>query len=809
METVIKPKLLSLVRLLWSCLWAIPICWLLISSPAIAAPQDVDFGAAHDCPAASNTEYPINVSTNGSVNLDIGVLNSPNNTVQWSFDSSPTPVAGSPACSGSGTSYICSNVNITIPTGQVILGQPNTTVRVNSASASPAGSYNFDLAVDPQGPITECIRPYRLNVRQPFDMSFVLDRSGSMGSSTNVTPPAIDRWDALKKGVAGFIPFIRTEAPDGSRFGVTLFSTNVLSNNSFPSTLVNIDNNLLNSVNNELTSQTPDGWTAMGAGLKAGIAKLTDTSRPRVVVLFTDGEQNQPPEVNLDGHGYSDGTSINPSYPAGPGSVKIVTVGVGAPSGNYLTTLQNLATENRGVPIITSNGCDFIPPGAVVTNVCPGNVEDAFNYAIAPTLSGNSPLMVNAFGGVLSTDSVTLPAFDINKNLEQLLIKLSFSRNFEAPEWGRLLADLHILKDGIDVTQYFQPIILGNYTNSVILRTDFVMQSDTSALPERIDSEGSYSIELSKPRYIEEDLDYRIIPYADDSRLDMEWKVNPTLPRVNQSFQPTVNLHWQGVPITNANVEAFILKPGDDLGDILAKNSQKVDPRNAPDAGSPGYQKYLYLLQNDPDFLKQLAFSQNQQTLSHRGNGRYTANYNPGDVSGIYQIFYRIRANDPETNSPIERFAVESAYVRFGEIDLANSAVNTTVRDNTILINWRPITTSGRFIGPDQGTAISVTGINLTNVQDNQDGSYTLTLTGDPTAPITVDVLGEEIYQGPAGQFGKGHKKESWLIVLIVILVLLLLVLLLWLWKRYSTSTSESEASNTEEDSHEEGNSES
>ena len=66
-------------------------------------------------------------------------------------------------------------------------------------------------------------------------------------------------------------------------------------------------------------------------------------------------------------------------------------------------------------------------------------------------------------------------------------------------------------------------------------------------------------------------------------------------------------------------------------------------------------------------------------------------------------------------------------------------------------------TTYGRFIGPAQGGAITVDGddIKLSSITDHQDGSYTLVLTGNPDARVTIKLLGEVIYKGPASKFGE------------------------------------------------------
>jgi hypothetical protein len=328
----------------------------------------------------------------------------------------------------------------------------------------------------------------------------------------------------------------------------------------------------------------------------------------------------------------------------------------------------------------------------------------------------------------------------------QLLVQITFNRQFAREELVAVLAGLRVEKDGADITKYFQPVSVGPSPHSFLLKTDFVPPR-TSGLPP-LAPEGRYLLHMTKPPFIQGNLDYRVVPYADDHRLRMDWQFSPTAPRVNQPLIPAMRLSWLGSPITDATVEAVILQPGNDLGDLLANHPRKVETRQAPDAGSPGYQKYLFLLQNDPKFLAQLQPQQQLLPLKHQGKGNYSTDYNPGNISGVYQIYYQVRAVDPKFGT-IQRLAVQSAYVRFGKIDPKASAIKATVSDNTITIKLRPKRVDGLFIGPAQGGAFTVhgKGIRLRTVTDHQDGRYTLVLAGAPKALFSVQLLDEVIYR--------------------------------------------------------------
>jgi hypothetical protein len=761
MKLFIHLRLKNLHWLWWSCLWAIPIAFVLFTQPGFAAPPgNIDFGAAGDCPEANNTTSDISQTVGDTFDYAIGVDNPPA-SFNWSFDLVPTPI-GSPPCTGGGDTYTCSNTTISLPA----TGGPGSTAGVASPNANPAGLYLFDLAA--QAVSSQCIRPYRLDITEadsPFDLGFVLDRSGSMTLNADPSTPGTSRWAVLKDSVVHFagnlVTFNQAHTnPSGNAVGLTLFATNVIGNTVLPNNLTSINNTLPTQVEQEL-NQTPSGLTAMGAGLKSALGAWSptlpvplDPSRSRVVVLMTDGDQNQNPRINLDGRGFNDGTAINPSYPAAAGSVKVVTMGIGTPSGNTLTTLQNIAAQNRGTYISTADGQAFSDPDNISWS---GTIDNAFEYAIAPALNSNSPLMVASYEGRLTDASVTLPEFELNFNLKRLLIDVSFDRSFKRPELEQLLKGIRIYKDGLDITDYFQPQIATDMTHWASLVTDFsrpLTDRTRSRLPSApIPSEGRYLIKLLNPGNVK-DLGFQVFPFADDAHLDATWSISPIPPQVNQSITITTNLRWRGQPLKNAMVEAYVAEPLNYNGDLLAQNPLVVDlARDQRDAVSPGEQKYLYLLENDPEFAKQLAFQPQRIPLKDQGNGTYIGRYTPR-VPGTSQVFIQVQSKDPELGTPVQRLLFQSLSTQVGDINLATSAINTQFISNGAIINWRPMTINQRFVGPGNGSGITIQGAERTVITDNQNGSYTMSLPGvTPETRIAIRFLDKTIYQGPAREF--------------------------------------------------------
>jgi|GEM_PF-1777129 len=763
MKIPIFNRLRRLRWLAWSCLWAIPISFLLLSRPAIAQEitfddPDMDPATPLECVAAGPHTFTVNEGD--TINESINLVNAPSD-VDWDFDLPPTPV-GAGSCSGSGDTYTCSGIDISIPAG-VVSGASSANVDSGGMPATPLGNYAFALQVDDETPggTASCTRDYNLDVVEadiPFDLAFVLDRSGSMNSSADPNDAAGDsRWEVLQSTIAHFagdlVGFNDEHAsPTDNNVGLTLFATNVLSNTVLPNALTSIDSSLPTDVTDEL-DQSPGGLTAMGSGLQTALERWdaslpvdTDTTRSRVVVLFTDGRQNQNPRVNLDGQGFNDGQDINDS--TGDGSVKIITIGVGGPDNDYLDTLQNLAANNRGVYASTADGQAFDAP-AISWN---GTLEETFENVIAPALSSNSPLMIASFEERLTPGGVKLPEFAVNFNAKQLVIDFLFERKLERPELEELLKNVQVYRDGEDISRFFTPRITADYTQWASLVTDYTLTDNAGTT--QTPSAGNYIVALIKPEKIE-DLNFQAFPFADDDHLEATWGIEPTIPRVGEPMKIYADLQWRQQPVKEAIVEATILEPGSYVGDLLAKNPLVVDA-NADQRDVPlGVQKYLALLAENPEFAKQLAFKPRKIELKHQGNGQYVGTYTPA-MPGSMQIFIETKGKDPERGSQIQRLFFLSKNTRLSAIDPDASNITTRFDNGAAVIDWQPMTVNGLLVGPGNDAAFSFQGAERTRIQDDQRGGYQVLLDGvRPESKIIVSYLGDEIYRGTLCQFGK------------------------------------------------------
>lgn len=696
-----------------------------------AAPEDVDLTGANP-----NLEYEYFFGMEAIPGgTDFGVMNALGD-VFWEFASIPPGATGV-----TGTTFTLNGVTVTIPNTSGGAVSSALTATLAGTPINP-GSFTFTVTVsDESDPVLRTRnRPYTVIISPAMDIVLVMDRSGSMGINTSA---GITRWQALKDAAANFLLILTNLGRTGDNLGLTYFhgSATQPSLVNFPITLIPLNNaTVVNTVNSELNSQSPSGSTAMGAGMKNAQGKVTDNTRARFLVLFTDGDQNVNPEVNSDGQGYTDGTSINPSYPAGPQSIKVFTIGISSPSGPDLLTLQNMANSNRGNYVGTDDG----------------SLAVAFTDQLVNAMGSLSPQLISRSTTNLNSNaaSTTLQTFPLNKKVSRLLLQIQADRKFEIPQLLQFASAISLEKDGIPIKAGVSPSWVGNYSNTILLTIPF--NTPIIGAAPTISPEGNWTVKIGPTGQLDIN-EMKVTSIADDHRLDYTYSYGTSSPMVNTELNPSVTLTWLGEPVSDATVQAIILRPGEDLGDILAKNPLTVKVSTDPDAPSPGVQKYNQLFATDSTFKNSLAYNENVLSLNHTSDGKYENTFNGLTVAGNYQIIYRISGNNPEIGE-FQRFASESIFTSFNGIDLDASNVSTTISENNLILSIIPVAINGKLIGPAYGKGFTVDNSNLKidNIEDHQDGSYTITFSGNINDTTTLQLLGQKIYTGKLADIGKG-----------------------------------------------------
>ncbi|HLF64400.1 MAG TPA: VWA domain-containing protein [Saprospiraceae bacterium] len=738
-----------------------------VTFPLFGAPDDIDISAA-------NAVHTYTIQVNQPFNEQIAVLNAGGN-VFWEFFNNPT--------GDTDANFTFMGLTVTLPAGSPGTAVSNGLTTSISGTPLTTGSFSFTITVTSENGVQSQNRQYDIIITQPMDLVLVFDRSGSMNGSTSA---GVTRWDALKTAAGNFANMYQQLGRTNDRLSITYFETDLSPASACCNGFIPFVNNIGTTVSNDLNANAPGGWTAMGTGLKNAIGKLSDATKARSILLFTDGEQNQDPTVNQNGQGFSDASTI----PGGnnPGGIKIATIGIGSPSPMYNTTLQNLAVNNRGSYNITADGTAF----TFQQGNSSGDLTSGFSNQFVDMLDDFSPQLITTATTNVSQGSAphTLLTFPLNQRVDKLLLEFAFDKNFESVQLVQLLTRILVQKNGASVMASVQPSWAGNFPNSLLLKIDFVHQVPGG--PPVLDPSGNWTLQLADVAQFKI-TQCRVTVLADDHRLNYQLSYGNTIPRVDVPLKFTAHLDWLSFPITNATIEALVLRPGEDLGDLLAKNGLTVDVLTSQDAASPGVQKFDQLWATDQAFRNALALSENVVTLAHTSAGNYEGTFNGLTVAGLYKLIYRISGNHPDAGD-YQRLKVENFYTTFNGVDLAASGISSQILNNQLVLQIRPVSTNGRFVGPAAGNAFSVDqpGVKITKVEDHQDGRYTLTFDGDINQSVKLSLLGQDVYTGVLADIGKGKgggiidKLQEWLESLglpgwSLWILLLLLLILLWL----------------------------
>jgi hypothetical protein len=136
------------------------------------------------------------------------------------------------------------------------------------------------------------------------------------------------------------------------------------------------------------------------------------------------------------------------------------------------------------------------------------------------------------------------------------------------------------------------------------------------------------------------------------------------------------------------------------------------------------------------------------------------------DVSGIYKVIYSATYSSPALGN-VERAEVQTVNVRFPALAWNLIQTKTSGEGNkTLVATVTPAYKIGgktRLVGPSFGNAFGVEGgnVKLSNVNDNCDGSYTMTLTGNLSDRIKLYLTDEPVYTGPANEIGETGSNDA------------------------------------------------
>ncbi len=769
---------------------------ILLCSTMLQAQED--FLATPVCPDTVQNEFVKHLEAGTPANIIINVPAAAALVpISWGYSSSTTT-----ACPGSFTNKLNGSTEqvesieppvgfITLtfnsPTGGAVSGK-NVTL---SSPSLTEGEYHFSLKLTYGGAAR--IKSFRFIVRKPLEMVMLLDRSGSMecdldeaasgatwpGCATSNTGGGVDnkRWDILKSSINNFVNKL-----DGNHtlstdlMSVVYFSggTGVqgsITNDAMEFANITTFQLPLNAgqtpIYQEMSTAPPGGvplardGTSLGEGMyKTIVDRFNNTDgggKRKVVLLFTDGEQNTGKWFNESGAIGTLGKLIQTSSTdasvllnlnnAAIDDIEVYTAGVNLPGSAAESLLRNIADNHT-------------PANPSYFSVMPGTESDFSSEmslkAFNEIYNDFSPQCVRADKFTMNYNTTAQAIYPINKSVNRVI----FEAYFDAPYANN--ANYTILKDGVDVTNKVSRKHMNDYIATFIF--------NIYEIPD-FTSDGNWTFKVANSDDIFNNNKITLFATADDHNIEFNGYLDNGRIHVGQPLKANVSLSALGMPVTNAVVTATIIKPGEDLGNLLATtNINNLAPKTK-EIGTCSAQKLDYLETNNPTALtKWKNLEQNTIQLVHQGKGIYSGTYNDVDVTGNYKIIYSAKATTGDIGQ-IERMKDQTIHVRFAPININLSARSIkSSKDNPSYyhtINFTPTYKapdgSTRLLGPGYENAIALENTNVSHVDDECNGSYTIYANSNRKNPnVRIWVADDKVYSGPIQRFPELYIKRKW-----------------------------------------------
>ena len=588
----------------------------------------------------------------------------------------------------------------------------------------------FDLEYDPTDQILIAglmgRGAWTINMgRTPIDVAMVLDLSASMRSPACATcDPKID---VLKEAVEIFLQLWTLFTTPDDRISTTYFRTNVSEFVSGADVLVPPAN--ATAMIGDVRSQSASNLTALGGGIQTAINRLTDPSRTRNLIVFTDGMQNVNPMVNpttfeIANEPGKSSSGVAPTTPLTTlntaSGIKVNTIGVGA-TPPFVDLLNNIASATNGRFKLTSD---------------PDDLRRFFVEELIDVLHQFSPQLVGYRYGKTSGGTAS-ESFTANRTAQRVVLKLSGKR-------GTRL-DFRVEKDGVDVTK------LGRFVDGPFYRI-FAIDVPTRSGP-AINAAGSWTMRITGP----DQTAYEAAAIVDEKNLKFEFNTGSSH-RAGDPLTLAVKVAFDGRPVTDAHVTARVFAPREALSNLLSQRATPSPAKNFQyETGATEAQRKFQLLLDNASIRDALLPVQLPVVLKNNADGTYSTTFTNTSISGPYTILYRVEGSRTDIGN-YTRTESQTVALSFGTP--ATSSFNLRLLDDKnpagkYSLVVRPVDVLGNFLGPDYGHGIVVTvnGVGIKDPpQDRLDGSYVFPLlvtTPAASTNVSVTVLGRTMFNGP------------------------------------------------------------
>ena len=654
-------------------------------------------------------------------------------------------------------------------------------VIISSDGPLVEGEHHISILLEEGG--ISYVRTFLLVIRKPWELVFVLDRSGSMecdadensvtqwpGCTTFNSSDDGRRWDKLAGAVDNFIAKIEdTHTTSLDRLSVVYFDgaihepTSPLVTDSAPFANLNAfrGTGATTAIRSEMDAMASGGTqlgrngTSIGEGMYQAVNQrfggASSVDRRQIVLLFTDGEQNTGRWIS---------SMVNPGRRITESRTStVVEINLDAPTISPIEIYTASMVVNSAPAAILEQIADDADG---YFSVLPSEVEQfptlisgrAFNRIFSdasPRYIGSASYDLDASSGTTRTD------FVVNRNVNRLIFETYFNNPIART------VKTKVYHDGMDVSKQAE-IHQTEYSTTYIF--PLFARAD-------LGSEGTWTMEVSPPpaSRIPPGTHLKVFGTADDHAVSFKAGTAEERLVAGESFTPQLELLEDGAPVTNAEVTAIVTQPGADLGDLLARTPTPQLQVSHTESGSCADRKLSQLLQDNAEALDDVYdFNSRTIRLKHRGGGKYSAAFTGAEVTGTYNLRYEISYTSSRLGE-VNRMVEQSRYVHFPVPKLNLTLAQNPSRETTFAAGTpqallsRPsyrVNGQQRFIGPGFATAFGSDNPSVTvRASDNCDGSYSLTVSGDPNESFALYLLDRQVYSGKVRDFAPGDRRSA------------------------------------------------
>lgn len=434
--------------------------------------------------------------------------------------------------------------------------------------------------------------PIRINIaRQPVDIVFVLDKSGSMnyravssGENTNT------RWFYLEEAMQVVKTLINNQSLLNStdRVGAVLFSSNI----ELPNSLSLYDTDLLQDISDNINEAMPRGSTGMGAGLVTALRWLcrdcpgsscgtnegSCDNRKKIIILFTDGDQNLNPALSTTPTRARINSIAFPSFrntiiPADindwfinnySSNIDLTSTEFNSKDYKIFTiALDGVTPTNASMHERLSNLSNLTGAAhdAIISHLEEGTRVDFstdFTNTLTGALRGGSPQILDNRKRRLSSSGLGEETFQVNDRVESL--------SFVVTSDPALIQRFRIrVFKGAQEFSLTSPL---SYT-SVARGETYTMFTILFKNPNGVatyDPRGEWRVQVQG---LAND-NYRIMAVVDEHFFDYECFMQKSVVMAGEGLDFVANVDYSGALVPNLNITAQILGPGEDLPTLIS-----------------------------------------------------------------------------------------------------------------------------------------------------------------------------------------------------------------------------------------------